>query len=79
MEIYYQRKKQLKDQCYQTNDYIAQLDQSEIPPPLYYENIFSLRDKEKIFKDVYSSIEMFNKLAYDATKQFNRNKNDPGT
>lgn len=72
METYYQGNNQSRNQSYQTNNHIAQSYQSEPSPPLSYDNMISLRDKKKIFKDVYSSIEMFNKLAYDARKQFKR-------
>lgn len=68
METYYQNKHQEKKHHCQGNDYSSKLVRSEVSAPLDYTNKINLREKEKIFKDIYSSIEMFNKLVCEARK-----------
>ena len=52
MEKHYQKERQLE------NHYQSQ------PEAAKYE--FSLQDKENLFREIYSSIDLFKKLIYDA-------------
>lgn len=58
METYYQKEKQIVEQS-----------QPEVSIPQNYINEFSLKDKENIFKDIYSSMYQFNKIFYEAKRE----------
>lgn len=66
MENQYYQRKELKYQS-----------QSEISNPSAYKNEFSLKDKENIFKDVYSSIKLFDRIIYEASQKL-KNENSVG-
>ena len=59
---------------YQKERQLKELSQSEASIPLVYRNELSLKDKENIFKDIYSSIKLFYELIYEAKKEFKTKK-----
>ncbi len=56
MEEYYQKEKRIE----------KHLDSES---PLYYKKEMSSEDKENIFKEIYSNIDLFKKLVYEAKKE----------
>lgn len=61
METHYE--KNVKEQ-------IRESYQPETQIPLTYSSDFIFEEKERIFKDIYPTIKMFDKLIYGARKEF---------
>lgn len=56
---------------YQKN-YVKEKIQPEIQVPLAYSSNFIFEEKERIFKDIYPTIKMFDKFIYEARKDLER-------
>ncbi len=57
----------MENQYYQKKE-LANLTQPAASIPSAYEKEFSLEDKERILKDLYSTIKMFYSFVYDIKK-----------
>lgn len=67
MEEYYRKQDYQKD----VKESIRESYQPETRIPLTYSSDFIFEEKERIFKDIYPAIKMFDMLIYEARKEFN--------